>query len=60
MAIKSFSVRIDENTLHQLHQVADYEGRFTNKQICILIQKCIEKYRPILFSEKPSDQRVSP
>ena len=27
MAIKSLSIRIDEELLHKLHIVADYEGR---------------------------------
>ncbi|MBQ8934841.1 MAG: Arc family DNA-binding protein [Oscillospiraceae bacterium] len=44
MAIKSLSIRIDENMLHKLHIVADYEGRSANSQILILIRDCIEKY----------------
>lgn len=44
MAIKSFSIRIDEEMLNNLHIVADYEGRSANSQILILIRDCIEKY----------------
>ena len=44
MAIKSFSIRIDEMLLHKLHIVADYEGRSANSQILILIRDAIEKY----------------
>lgn len=44
MAIKSLSIRIDENMLHKLHVVADYEGRSANSQILVLIRKCIEEY----------------
>ena len=44
MAIKSLSIRIDENMLNKLHVVADYEGRSANSQILILIRDCIEKY----------------
>jgi len=44
MAIKSVSIRIDENMLNKLHVVADYEGRSANSQILILIRDCIEKY----------------
>ena len=44
MAIKSLSIRIDENMLDKLHVVADYEGRSANSQILILIRDCIEKY----------------
>ena len=44
MAIKSLSIRIDEEVLNKLHVVADYEGRSANSQILILIRDCIEAY----------------
>lgn len=44
MAIKSLSIRIDEEMLNKLHVVSDYEGRSANSQILILIRDCIEKY----------------
>ena len=44
MAIKSLSIRIDEQMLNKLHVVADYEGRSANSQILILIRDCIERY----------------
>lgn len=44
MAIKSLSIRIDEEMLNKLHVVSDYEGRSANSQIIILIRDCIEKY----------------
>ena len=44
MAIKSLSIRIDEEMLNKLHVVADYEGRSANSQILILIRDCIEVY----------------
>jgi len=44
MAVKSLSIRIDEEMLHKLHVVADYEGRSANSQILILIRDAIEKY----------------
>lgn len=44
MAIKSLSIRIDEQVLNKLHVVADYEGRSANSQILILIRDCIEAY----------------
>lgn len=44
LAIKSLSIRIDENLLHKLHTVSDYEGRSANSQINILIRDCIEKF----------------
>ena len=44
MAIKSLSIRINEELLNKLHVVADYEGRSANSQIIILIRDCIENY----------------
>lgn len=44
MAVKSLSIRIDEEMLDKLHCVADYEGRSANSQILILIRDCIEQY----------------
>lgn len=44
MAIKSLSIRIEEEMLDKLHIVADYEGRSANSQIIILIRDCIEEY----------------
>jgi len=44
MAIKSLSIRIDEEMLNKLHVVADYEGRSANSQILILIRDCIAAF----------------
>ena len=44
MAIKSLSIRLDEEMLHKLHIVAASEGRSANSQILILIRDCIEKF----------------
>ena len=44
MAVKSLSIRIDEEMLDKLHIISDYEGRSANSQILILIRDCIEKY----------------
>ena len=44
MAIKSLSIRLDEEMLHKLHVVADYEGRSANTEILILIRDAIEAY----------------
>ncbi len=44
MAVKSLSIRIDEEMLNKLHVVADYEGRSANSQILILIRDCITAY----------------
>lgn len=44
MAIKSLSIRIDDEMLNKLHVVADYEARSANGQIIALIRECIERY----------------
>lgn len=44
MAIKNLTVRIDEELLHKIHVVADYEGRSANSQILILIRRCVEQF----------------
>ena len=44
MAIKSLSIRIDEDMLDKLHVVADYEGRSSNGQINVLTRDCIAAY----------------
>ena len=44
VAVKSLSIRIEEEMLNKLHVVADYEGRSANSQILILIRDAIEKY----------------
>ena len=44
MAIKSLSIRIDEEMLNKLHVVADYEGRSANSEILVLIREAVEKY----------------
>lgn len=44
MAIKGLSIRIDEELLHKIHIVADYEGRSANSQILILIRDAVEAY----------------
>ena len=44
MAQKSLSIRIDEEMLHKLHVVADYDGRSANSQILILIRDMIDTF----------------
>jgi len=44
VAIKSLSIRIDEELLNKLHVVADYEGRSANSQILILIRNSVKRF----------------
>ncbi len=44
MAIKSLSIRIEEEMLDKLHVIADYESRSANSQILVLVRDLIEAY----------------
>lgn len=44
MSIKNLSLRIDENLLHKLHILSDYEMRSVNSEILILIREAIGKF----------------
>lgn len=44
MAVKSFSIRIEEEMLKKIAFVADYEGRSTNSHILVLIRKSIKEF----------------
>ncbi|MFZ2539802.1 MAG: hypothetical protein WAX04_13045 [Oscillospiraceae bacterium] len=44
MKIKSYSIRIDENLLHKLHVMADYDGRSANSQVLFYIKKELEQF----------------
>lgn len=61
MAIKSVSIRIEEEMLHKIAYVADYEGRSINSHILILVRNSIKDYEdrngriPIGKSVEPED-----
>ena len=44
MAIKSVSIRIEEEMLEKLGFVADYEGRSVNSHILVLIRENIRAF----------------
>ena len=44
MAIKSVSIRIEEEMLEKLGFVADYEGRSVNSHILVLIRENMKKF----------------
>ena len=44
MAIKSVSIRIEEEMLEKLSYVADYEGRSLNSHILVLIRQSISAF----------------
>lgn len=63
MAVKSLSIRIEEEMLEKLSYIADYEGRSANSHILVLIRRDIrafeEKNGPIEGSISP-DVNVKP
>ena len=44
MAIKSVSIRIEDEMLEKLGYVADYEGRAVNSHILVLIRENIKAF----------------
>ena len=44
MAVKSVSIRIEEEMLQKLGFVADYEGRSLNSHILVLIRENIQAF----------------
>ncbi|MFI3209328.1 MAG: Arc family DNA-binding protein [Eubacteriales bacterium] len=44
MAIKSVSIRIEEEMLQKLGFIADYEGRSVNSHILVLIRNAIKDF----------------
>ena len=44
MAIKSVSIRIEEEMLKKLGYVADYEGRSVNSHVLVLIRESIRAF----------------
>ena len=44
MAIKSVSIRIEEEMLEKIGFVADYEGRSVNSHILVLIRENIKQF----------------
>ena len=44
MAIKSVSIRIEEEMLDKLSYVADYEGRSVNSHVLVLIRDSIKAF----------------
>ena len=44
MAIKSVSIRIEEEMLNKIAYVADYEGRSVNSHVLVLIRENIKAF----------------
>ena len=44
MAIKSVSIRIEQEMLNKIGYVAEYEGRSVNSHILVLVRENIKKF----------------
>lgn len=44
MAIKSVSIRIEEEMLNKIAYIAEYEGRSVNSQVLVLIRDTIKNF----------------
>ena len=63
MAIKSVSIRIEEEMLDKIAYIADYEGRSVNSQILVLIRENIQSFEDangIISGNIKPDSNVKP
>ena len=44
MAMKSVSIRFEEEMLEKIGYVAEYEGRSVNSQVLVLVRECIKRF----------------
>ena len=63
MAIKSLSIRIEEEMLKKLGYIADYEGRSMNSHVLVLIRESIRTFQEThgsIEDELHADTNVKP
>ena len=63
MAIKSVSIRIEQEMLDKLSYIADYEGRSVNSQVLVLIRehiKAFEDANGVIDGNIAPDSNVKP
>ena len=57
MAVKSVSIRIEEEMLEKLSYVADYDGRSLNSHILVLIRENIRAFEKV---HGPAEDAITP
>ena len=57
MAVRSVSIRIEEEMLEKLSFVADYDGRSLNSHILVLIRENIRAFEKI---HGPAEESITP
>ena len=63
MAVKSVSIRIEEEMLKKIGYVADFEGRSVNSHVLVLIRENIESFEKSygkIEGEIPPEVNVKP
>lgn len=63
MAVKSVSIRIEEEMLEKIGYVADYEGRSVNSHVLVLIRENIQAFEALhgkIEGQVPPDVNVKP
>ncbi len=63
MAVKSVSIRIEEEMLNKIAYIADYEGRSINSHVLVLIRENIqafEKANGTIKKDIEPDSNVKP
>ena len=63
MAVKSVSIRIEQEMLDKLGHVADYEGRSINSHVLVLIRDNIQAFESVhgkIDGQVPPDVNVKP
>ena len=63
MAVKSVSIRIEQEMLNKIAYVAEYEGRSVNSQILVLIRQHIKAFEEVhgtIEGDIASDSNVKP
>ena len=63
MAVKSFSIRIEQEMLDKLNYVANFEGRSTNSHVLVLIResiKAFEEANGVIAGDIKPDLNVKP
>lgn len=57
MAVRSVSIRIEEEMLRKLSYVADYDGRSVNSHILVLIRTNIRQFEQ---EHGPAEEAITP
>lgn len=63
MAVKSVSIRIEEEMLEKIGYIADYEGRSVNSHVLVLIRENIKQFEAkngVISKDISPDANVKP